>query len=188
ARGLVSSSDLVSVARPYMVKLLDTFGETVNLGKLVGDDIIFLHIEETAHQFRYVDNVGDRASLHSTAIGKAICAFRPDADLGKMLTDYEFTRFTRHSITSLEDFNQQMLNVREQGFALDNEEGTPGVVCIAVPVFDESYRSNSAISISMPKIRSNRKLVREIQEELPKIGVQMSIDMGVTDIRKCFNY
>jgi len=187
ARSASSGMNIIELAKPRMQALRENFNETVNLARLVQNGVVFVHIEETTHAFRYVDHIGDSAALHYTAVGKVICAFMNPDDLDVLLKDYTFTQNTQKTITNKEDFLVQLKGIRKRGYAFDNEEGTEGVICQAVPVFNSEHHITGAISISIPRIRSSNKLLAAIEQELPKVGVRLSLDLGVTDIRKCFN-
>ena len=186
AKNYLSQNGLINIAIPHMTKLRETFGETVNLAKFVDDHAVFLTIEESKHSFRIVDKIGDKASLHTTAVGKAIAAFLPKEKLNNIFKDYEFHGFTKNTIANFESLKNELDKVHEAGYAIDNEEGHEGVLCIGAPIFNIDNLPFAAISISMPKIRANKKIMNKIIQELPKIGIQISLDLGVIDIRKCF--
>lgn len=185
AKNYLSKNGIINVSIPFMIKLREDFGETVNLAKFVEKEAVFLHIEESKHPFRIVDQIGDTASLHSTAIGKSITAFLPEQKLIEIFEDYNFHIFTKKTITDFESLKNNLEKVREDGFAIDDEEGHEGVMCIGVPIFNKENFPFAALSISMPKIRATKKIIKRIIQQLPKIGIQISFDLGVTDIRKC---
>jgi IclR family transcriptional regulator, KDG regulon repressor len=186
ARNAVAGMTTVDLAKPRMQTLRERFNETVNLARLVNDKAVFVHIEETKHAFRYVDHIGDQADLHSTAVGKVIFAFMDQADLDIILNDYTFTTYTKNTIRNRAELDVQLTKIRKQAFALDDEEGTEGVTCLAVPIFNADNRIAGALSISIPKTRVTKKMILEVEQELPKAGTRLSLDLGVTDIRKCY--
>ncbi len=179
-------TDLITLAEPYMEKLGTTFGETVNLAKLIDDQIIYIRILESGHSFRISDNIGDRASVHSTAIGKAIAAFLPPDQLARVLSQNVYTPFTRKTINDEPSLRKELAIVREKGYALDDEEGHDGVLCVGAPLFNKEHLVFAAMSLSMPKVRAKKKALAGMLRELPKLALQLSLDLGVTDIRKCF--
>jgi DNA-binding IclR family transcriptional regulator len=180
------AADVVSLAEPKMERLLKTYGETINLARLSDSQVIYVRILESTHSFRISDSLGDRASIHSTAIGKAIAAFLPKEALNDIMSQTTFTPFTRKTITDEGTLRKHLVQVKEQGYAVDDEEGHDGVLCIGAPIFNKDHLPVAAISISMPKVRAKKKLVASMTSELPKLAVQLSLELGVTDIRKCF--
>jgi IclR family acetate operon transcriptional repressor len=145
-----------------------------------------VRILESDHSFRISDDVGDRASIHSTAIGKAMAAFLPKEMLNDVIRTNVYTPFTRKTISDGASLRKHLLLVKEQGYALDDEEGHDGVLCIGAPIFNKEHLSFAGLSISMPKVRAKKKVLESIIHDLPKVAIQISLDLGVTDIRKCF--
>ena len=178
--------DVITVAEPYMEKLLALYGETVNLARMIDQQIIYIRILESSHSFRISNSIGDRASVHSTAIGKAIAAFLPKAQLTDVLRKTVYTPFTRKTLTDEATLRKQLTLVRTQGYAVDDEEGHDGVLCIGAPIFNREHQPFAALSISMPKVRAKDKVLKSMVREIPKLAIQLSLDLGVSDIRKCF--
>jgi DNA-binding IclR family transcriptional regulator len=185
-RSTGSGADIIAVAEPYMEKLSKMYGETVNLARLIDHQIVYIRIMQSAHSFRISDNVGDKASVHSTAIGKAIAAFLPEEEIDTVLRHNRYTPFTRRTIVDEPALRKHLAHVKEQGYAVDDEEGHEGVLCIGAPIFSKEHIPFAAISISMPKVRAKKKVLDSMIRDLPKIAVQISLELGVTDIRKCF--
>ena len=179
-------TNVISLAEPYMEKLSRMFGETVNLAMLIDFQIIYIRILESGHSFRISNNIGDRASVHSTAIGKAIAAFLPKEELSGVLRRNVYKPFTRKTITDEAILRKHLALVREQGWAIDDEEGHDGVLCIGAPIFNKDHLPFAGLSISMPKVRAKEKVVKTMVHEIPRLAIQLSLDLGVTDIRKCF--
>lgn len=185
-RNSTSGADLVALAQPYMEKLSKMYGETINLARLTGHQIIYVSILESKHSFRISDSIGDQASVHSTAIAKALSAFLPEPALNTILSHAVYTPFTRKTITDEASLRRHLLQVKQQGYAIDDEEGHDGVLCVGAPVFNKDHTAFAAMSISMPKVRAKKKPLDGMIRELPKVAMQLSLDLGVTDIRKCF--
>lgn len=181
-----TGADIVALAKPYMEGLGKTYGETVNLARLTGDQIIYVRILESNHSFRISDEIGDRASVHSTAIGKAIAAFLPEAMLQEILNNTTYTAFTRKTITDEASLRKHLQAIQEQGYSIDDEEGHDGVLCIGAPIFNKDNIPFAAMSISMPKVRAKKKVLESMIRDLPKVTIQLSLDLGVTNIRECF--
>ena len=186
---LVKSSyamnDVVVIAGPLMEKLEEMFGETVNLARLHESQIVYVRIIDSRHAFRITNNIGDRASIHSTAIGRAVAAFLPEDKLQDLIKNCQFTQFTRKTILDEQTLRKNLHLVKQNGYAIDNEEGHEGVICIGAPIFNKNNMPFAAISISMPKVRVKKSTLHNIVHELQKITIQLSLELGVTDIRKC---
>ena len=186
ARSSGQAGDLISIAEPYMEKLGKLYGETVNLARLIDNQIVYISIVESPHAFRISNNIGDQGSVHSTAIGKAIAAFLPKEELNQVLRKTVYTPLTRKTITDEPSLRKQLALVAAQGYAIDDEEGHDGVLCVGAPIFNKAHLPFGALSISMPKVRAKEKILKAMVREVPKIAIHVSLDLGVTDIRKCF--
>lgn len=176
--GANRGNDLLILAQPFMEKLQSEFGETVNLAKVVENIPVYIHVLESNQSFRISDSLGDPASYHSTAIGKAIIAFQPEKRREELLKNYSFTRFTKKTIMDTAELEKELTKVKKQGFALDNEEGHEGVICIGAPIFNKSQNAFAAISISMPKVRAKKIILDKIKKELVGVCEKISRDLS----------
>lgn len=93
---------------------------------------------------------GERKRLNISSAGKAIAAFLPPQEL-KLALQKGLQQATPNSIVSEEDFIQHLAEIRSQGYAIDDEEGEPGVYCIGVPVFTKDRMIYGAVSMSTLK-------------------------------------
>jgi IclR family acetate operon transcriptional repressor len=137
---------LVLRARPYLERLRDRFDETVNLGVLSGDNIVYLDIVESPRTVRLAARIGDRDMIHSTALGKAIAAELPEAEVRSLLQRAGLPRRTANTITNAADFMKHLKLVRHHGFALDDQENDVEGRCVAVAI--PASRVQFAISVS----------------------------------------
>jgi IclR family KDG regulon transcriptional repressor len=165
AKRVTGTRNVVHIARPYMRDLQNRFAETVNLACVHSNDLFYVEIAESHQAFRMSADVGSRAPLHASAVGKAIAAFLPKKDLTALLAGKRFTRFTPNTVTSVKAFTAELAKVRRRGYSQDNEEVERGASCIAVPLLDEREHATHAISISGPTHRVQPKrddIVREL--------------------------
>jgi len=183
-KGSTNGRDLITLAEPFMEKLSATYSETVNLARLIDNQVIYVRVLQSSQAFRISDNVGDRAPIHSTAIGKAIAAFLPEQQLKAVLKKSELTPFTRNTITNIGELTRHFKRVRTDGYAIDNEEGHDGVLCIGAPVFQHDNAPFGALSISMPKVRAKRNVLQRMLKDLTTIAAQISLELGTTRVPK----
>jgi IclR family acetate operon transcriptional repressor len=162
---------LVMRTRPYLEQLRDRFDETVNLGMLSGDNIVYLDIVESPKTVRLAARVGDRDMIHSTALGKAITAELPEEEVRAMLQRTGLPRKTANTITRAADFMKHLELVRRHGFGLDDQENDIEGRCVAVSI--PAPRVQYAISVSgitsrfpMPKAVEVAREIRQIVSAL----------------------
>jgi len=140
-------------AREALWELWRVTQETVNLAVLEGLEVVYIDCLESPHDFRLVSNVGMRAVLYRTALGKAILAFLPPEQRELLVKSLRFQAFTPHTVTSPEQLNRELNAIHRSAYAVDNEESVLGLRCIAAPIVDKKGIAVAAISISGPTSR-----------------------------------
>ncbi len=153
ASTLLDQIDVRQVALPYLQELRAWCGESVNLAVLDGGQIVYIERLTTTQSLGMRAKVGYRAPVHCTALGKAILSGMPLKEVEELMAQSSLPAATPNSITDRVQFLQEVDRVREQGYAVDNEENEIGVRCVAAPIFDHSRRPAAAISISSPVLR-----------------------------------
>lgn len=147
-------------ARPVLAKLRDDLGETVNLGVLESDFVVYLDIVESRRNVRLAAAPGDRDALHSTALGKAVAAHLPEAQVRESLQRLEMSARTVNTITSIDDYLVELARVRRTGYAIDDRENEPDGRCVAVIIPDTPLPA--AISLSAPSARLPLQHVQQV--------------------------
>lgn len=145
--------DLLDRAKPVMQSLAADVNENVHLAVLDGIDVVFISCIETTHPIRYHIEVGYRQRSYATAVGKMLLSQYDDQTIAAMFDRHTFAKLTAGTIDSLDRLLQEMRNVRERGFAVDNGESQEGAKCFAAPVHDASRAIVAGLSISLPNMR-----------------------------------
>jgi len=146
-------TSVVERARPILRSLMADTGETANLGVARGDAVLFVAQAETHESLRAFFPPGTLSPLHASGIGKALLAeFDPDR-LATYLDTTDRVPFTAHTLTAAECLRADLAQIRERGYALDNEERNEGMRCVAAPVFNALGEAVAGLSISGPTSR-----------------------------------
>jgi IclR family acetate operon transcriptional repressor len=156
AGSFLANSDLRSESQAILDELADRTGETINLAVPSGTGVVYIAKIESKHTLGMSSHIGARLPMHCTALGKAILAFSAPERLQAVLAERPEAR-TAHTITSPEALRAELVTVRSQGFALDNEENEVGICCVGAPIIDYTGNAIAAISISGPRERMNRE-------------------------------
>jgi DNA-binding IclR family transcriptional regulator len=143
-------------ARPYLWELWRATQETVNLAVMEGPEVVYLDCLESSHDFRLVAHIGMRAIFYRTALGKAMLAFTAPEKRDPVLTGLDFRPFTPRTIVSVEQFVEELGKVRQQGWAIDDEESHLGLRCLAAPILNDRCQAVAAVSVSGPTARVNQ--------------------------------
>lgn len=149
--GETTSRRLATWARPHLTDVVGALGESVNLAMLDGDQIVYIgQVMPSQNSMRMFTEVGRRVDPHTTAVGKAILAHDPESGVRALLGRTGMAGRTEHSLVTPDAFIDELILVRERGYALDNQEQELGVRCVAVAVPGDS---RLAISMSGPLTR-----------------------------------
>ena len=147
---LLNQLDLRKIASPFLEELRDWCGESVNLGILDDQEVVYIERMFGHHALGIRSELGKRAPVHSTALGKAIAAFLPEQDLKTLLENYQFTIVTRKTITERTVFELELDKIRSCGYAVDEQENEVGGRCIGVPIYNHEGFPIAALSVSVP--------------------------------------
>ncbi|MGW6172427.1 IclR family transcriptional regulator [Arthrobacter sp. NPDC055138] len=153
----LDADPLLKVIRPQLGLLGKKVGGTVNFGRLDGGHIVYLATWEAPGQERTAARVGRRLPAHATALGQAALASLDPAALRSQLPA-ELTSLTGKTITSQAALVRELAAVRRRGYAVEREQNTVGIACVAVSV-DCGPEGVDALSVSLPlsKLRSARE-------------------------------
>ncbi|MFZ2990980.1 DNA-binding transcriptional regulator KdgR [Ideonella sp.] len=145
--------DLVEIAKPHMQLLSEVTGETVHLGTLIESEIIYVHKVDSRHMLGMYSKVGRRAPLHCTGIGKVLMAWETPARRDVIIKGCDFKRYRDKTITTREEFEQELERTLAQGFGQDREEFDDHIRCAAIPIFDRLNQPVAGLSVSFPTFR-----------------------------------
>lgn len=173
-----SSTLLVDVADGIMKKLVRLTSETSNLAVLDGQDAVYIHQVESPLSIRMFTQLGTRAPLYCTGVGKILLAWLGPEELGRLLGDISFRKYTPNTIMSIRAFQSELELVRGRGYAIDDEEREAGVRCAAAPVRDSRGRIVAALSASGPSSRMTKKLLIQIASEVVSAADVVSARLG----------
>jgi IclR family acetate operon transcriptional repressor len=163
---------LVERAAPLLEKVRDRWHESVNLGMLLGDFVVYLDIIESPRAVRLAARRGDRDYIHSTALGKAIAATLTDARVLSILNSTGMPQRTERTITEPKTFLSELAKVRAVGYAVDDRENEEEGRCIAV--FVPGLGAPVAISVSGLASRFAMAKVGEVARTLMRVATELS--------------
>lgn len=179
---LLNQIDLRDDARPFLMALAEDVQETVHL--VVRDQAEALYIDKvTLHPkssgLQMVSRIGARTSLHSSAVGKVLLAGLPAAEAEAIVNQLDLPRATVRTIVDPARLIRHIERVRQQGFAIDDEENEKGIRCIGAPIFDTDGHVIAALSISGPTARMTKtRLSRELRAKVCRTAITISTQLG----------
>ncbi|MGF6822945.1 IclR family acetate operon transcriptional repressor [Microbacterium sp. ZKA21] len=149
--GEVANRKFGQIAMPQLKDLVSRLGETANLATIDGDRVIYVSQAPSPHAMRMFTEVGRRAHLHATGVGKAILSQFSDDAVRDIISRTGMPPATEHSIATLPDLLADLELIRERGYAIDDGEQEIGVRCYAMAVPDMPVAT--AVSVSGPIAR-----------------------------------
>ena len=161
-----SNITLSTVMEPYLQKIADITQETVFLGIPYEDKVLYLDTRTPGNQFRR-PILGEKASMYCTGLGKCLLAFTAPGKLPYL--PESFPAFTVNTITTKAKLLEELENIRNKGYAIDNMEHEFGISCVAVPLFGQSHEVIGAVSVSGPSLRFDTNTVESIYNSLKQI-------------------
>ena len=168
-------------AQPFMREIAFAFGETVNLGHWDGKAIAHLDKINSTEVLRLDVGMGAVAPAYCTGLGKAILAFLPATEFEDYLDRTDLKAMSPKTITDPEKLKTDLEQVRRRGYAIDDEELSLGLRCVAAPVFDYTGRPTYAVSVSGPAQRMTKEKIKAIQTKLVPVCRQISHQIGAPD-------
>jgi IclR family acetate operon transcriptional repressor len=170
--------DLPARAAPFIERINEKTGETVHLALLQGDAMMKVAKRESRHPVRVdTGTLGKTDAPHATATGKAMLAWLPEDNMRRVLA-HGMARFTPKTITAWPDLLEALRDVRRDGYAMDDEEYQPGVICVGAAIRDHNGAVVGAISASTPTMRANDQHLALVREQVVSAVRALSAEIG----------
>ena len=148
SEGVMRRINVITVARPHLVSLMKELNESVHLSSFNNGMVYVIDQILGYKQYTLSATVGMIEPIHCSSVGKSILAYRSASFIRKLLDRNGLVSYTRNTITDPEALLKHLEMVRKQGYAVDNEEITMGVKCVATPIFLPANRIRHSIGVS----------------------------------------
>ena len=170
-----------SIAAPYLRALSDEFNETVHLSVLdisLGGYPKLMIIDKTQSSqiLSLTPSLGSGKPCHCSAMGKCLLAFSSEEDIQKF-TKHKLLRYTKKTITDWNELIHQLYTIREDGYAIDDQETEIGLTCVGSPILNKRGEVLAAISLSGPTSRITDD-IPEIIEAVKRTARNISDNIG----------
>lgn len=174
---VLNSIDIRKIAYPIIRDVSKQLNETVHLSKLDGSELVYLDKVESNQSMRIFTFVGSRMPIYCTGMGKAMLAYKNDDIINKFLPEI-LKPMTRNTITDKKELLKQLKTIRERGYAMDNEENSDGLRCIAAPIFDHNGEVRYSISVSGPTVRITEDKTENVAKIIKESAKEISYRLG----------
>ncbi len=179
---LLNQIDFRIEARPFLVELAESSGETVHMVILDHSEVLYIDkVEASGHTsgLRMASMLGSRIPAHCSAVGKVLLAFLPEHKYEEIVSSGTLTKKTTNTISDPAKLKIHLHQVRRNGYAFDKEENEIGIRCVAAPIYDQRGEVISAIRIQAPAIRiQTRTLVTALKDQVIETALKISRKLG----------
>ena len=174
------SLDLVEIATPRLQALAQATGETVNLCVLTGDRVLYLIRLRNSDLVTANIQVGSTLAAVHTSIGKLLLAFLDEEDLRAQVTPASFgDAHGPNAKVSVDELLEELATVRQQQWALQDEELAFGLRSVAAPVRDATGRVVAGVNVAVgSRDWSSQRLIREIKPRVVRACEEISQLLG----------
>jgi DNA-binding IclR family transcriptional regulator len=174
----LSEQSLVEKALPVMQELRDSYGETIPLGILHGEQGIVIEAMQGTHSFRFVLEPGRQFHLHTSAPGKAVLAYLPEEERNRIISKIEFKRYNERTVSGVKDYLNILREVCKCGYSVDRAEEIEGMHCVGAPIFNRHGHPVAAIWITGPSSRIKLDDFDKIGPEVRRAADRISQSLG----------
>ena len=165
------------IVSPFMQQITQKFDIGCNLAILDDGQVVYIESTSPEGPFQYTPIIGYRHYIHCSALGKSLVVDSNDTDIRDMLDRRGMPALSEFTITDPDVYIDQINEVREQGFALDEEEGAIGLYCMAVPIRNRQGKVAAALSVSGPSAQYTEKIKVSLIAELIHTAADIAIQL-----------
>jgi len=178
-RGLLNIDEKAELIKECLQEISRRTGETAHYSVLDRDCAVLV-LRSKGTQLVAIDfQIGDRAALHCTSIGKVMLAYQ-DAGFAEEAIRRGLPKLARNTITDPARFRAELRKVRAQGYAYDDLEFADDMRCVAVPVFENDGSLAGGISLSGPSSRFTPQKLRELRDCTLEAAGRLSLKLHGT--------
>lgn len=175
----LSGLSFPEVALPRVERLVSEVGEASEAAILDGHEIVYVVRVPGPALMTIAVNVGARMPAYATALGRVLLAGLPDDRVAELLDQVEPVALLPRTIVDRGELRAEIRKVREQGYALVDQELEEGLVAIAAPVRDRTGRVVAALNLSTHVGRKSAEQLRAIVPALQRAAAEIEGDLAV---------
>jgi len=170
--------DICRIAAPFLQGLNVEFDETVHLTVLDRDEVLYVDCIESKRRLRTYSVIGVRAPLYCTSVGKAILAFQKDEEIRRIAREKGLKRITDSTIDSEQRLFEEVVKIRETGYAVDDMEHEEHLRCVGAPIRNARGEVFASLSLSGPAERNTRERIEQMASSVMRAGIEISRRLG----------
>ncbi len=166
---LRASMPIIQYATPFLEELQVKTGENIYLTSHVNGQVLYMEGVYPSIRIGNYSVAGKLLPLHCTGCGKAMMAYLPEEELEEVIRQWGLPKITQNTISTREHLEEELALTRKRGYALDLEEETLGVKCVAMPIRDSVGYPTGAISISGTVMSMRDELIEDYAKMISRV-------------------
>ncbi|MFB6273042.1 MAG: IclR family transcriptional regulator [Salinibacter sp.] len=171
-------SDLLDVAEKHMEALARDCQESVFLGMLDGEEIVYVRQKASRKSAIFVQKLGKRAPVYCTATGLAMLAFRPEEEVARILDASDLEAHTANTTTDREVLERKLEQIRESGVAVVDGAYNPALLCVSAPVFEEEGTPVASVTVALLSARVGEERIEAMKDRVRSVARELSRERG----------
>lgn len=175
---IVSQNYMTSI-HSILEDLVASFEETVNVGVLENDEVLYIDRVECHWPLRVQLASGSRVKIHCTAIGKLLLAYSPEPHRDSVIKNLKLEQYTSSTITDPDLLRQECEKIRAQGYSENTGEDLLGLVALAVPIVDAYGTVVAGIAVHAPEARMDLAKMRANLDRLRSAAEKIAAELTV---------
>lgn len=177
---VINQMDIVAIAKPHLKKLSQITNETIHLVSLEGNEAVYIDKLESKAPIRMYSYIGKHIPLYCTAVGKVFLAYSNLLNFDSWYEEEKMSlvKLTTKTITERADLKKVVQEVKERGYAIDDEENEYNIFCVSAPIIDHLQNVRYAISVSSPKFRTEDRDLDQFIESIRETAKAISVEIG----------
>lgn len=143
--------------KPHMEKIRDITGETVTFGVREGNTATIVYKVESKNLIRLKGTIGKKLPINCSAIGKLLAAYEDFEVIEEIISENPLIKRTPKTITDINLLKEEYSKIRNNGYAISDEESTVGAIGVGAPIFDVNGNVWACLCVGGPKMRVTEK-------------------------------
>ncbi len=172
------TATLDHIGRPVLSHLAEATGQSTNLAVLDRGQVVHVSVVPSPRPIRYEGYVGLREDAYCTGLGKVLLAALEADAVEAYLRQATFRSRTPNTITDSDALRRELAEVIRRGYALDDEEVSPGLRCVAAPIRTAAGTSVAALSASGPKAEFEGPNLQTLVEAVTSAAADLGARLG----------
>lgn len=172
----LASTPLARSAQPVLRHLSEMLNESCSIATLDGDDILYIARASSSRIMTIDLDIGSRLPAWATSMGRVLLSHQPEEKLNDMLGRVTMIRYTPQTVDSVSKLRALLKTVRQQGYALNDQELEMGLRSLAVPLFNAQGHAVAALNVGVHAAQvSTGEMLDRVLPELQKAQHELAL-------------